>query len=137
MSLDTDAPVELTPISDMPETGPGVLGMAEGQPHLLGSECTECATRFFPSRSICYACMSDSLTDVPLAREGLLYSMTTVHVSATRETPYTIGFIDLRDGVRVLAPISGNPLPELDTVVRLETDDDQWWFGVASTEEKK
>ncbi|MCU1408902.1 MAG: catD5 [Microbacteriaceae bacterium] len=137
MNVETAGPVELQPFADMPETGPNVVGEIDGNPHLIGSECTECRARFFPRRSICFNCMGVSLADVALASEGSLYSVTTVHVSASRETPYTIGFVDLNDGVRVLAPITGYPLPELDTGVRLEADNGQWWFSAVPRAGKK
>jgi uncharacterized OB-fold protein len=136
MNVDSDIPRGLEPLQDMPENGRQVLTTAEGTPRLMGSECSVCRTRFFPARTICFTCMSDDLTDVALAREGSLYSTTAVHVSATRETPYTIGFVDLTDGVRVLSTIATDPLPDLDTTVQLETGNDQWWFGSVSREEK-
>lgn len=40
---------------------------------------------------------------------GRLYSWSTVHVSATRATPYTLGYVDLDGGSRVLAVLDGNP----------------------------
>jgi uncharacterized OB-fold protein len=136
MNVDSDIPRGLEPLQDMPENGRQVLTTAEGTPRLMGSECSVCRTRFFPARTICFTCMSDDLTDVALAREGSLYSATTVHVSATRETPYTIGFVDLTDGVRVLSTIATDPLPDLDTTVQLEAGNDQWWFRSVSQEEK-
>jgi uncharacterized OB-fold protein len=43
---------------------------------------------------------------VELARHGELYSWTVVHAAAAAfSTPYVLGYVDLRDGVRVLGQI--------------------------------
>ena len=38
---------------------------------------------------------------------GWLYTWATVHVSASRPVPYTLGYVDLDDGLRVLALLAG------------------------------
>jgi DUF35 OB-fold domain, acyl-CoA-associated len=45
----------------------------------------------------------------PADAAGRLYSWSTVHVSAARATPYTLGYVDLDGGSRVLAVLDGNP----------------------------
>ena len=45
----------------------------------------------------------------PASATGRLYSWSTVHVSASRATPYTLGYVNLDDGSRVLALLDGNP----------------------------
>jgi benzoylsuccinyl-CoA thiolase BbsA subunit len=45
---------------------------------------------------------------VDLPRQGALYSWTVVHAApAAFATPYVLGYVDLPDGVRVLAQIDG------------------------------
>ena len=43
----------------------------------------------------------------PACATGRLYSWSTVHVSASRPVPYTLGYVDLDDGRRVLAQLDG------------------------------
>lgn len=45
----------------------------------------------------------------PASEAGRLYSWSTVHVAAGRPTPYTLGYVDLDDGLRVLAVLDGDP----------------------------
>lgn len=45
----------------------------------------------------------------PASASGRLCSWSTVHVSASRATPYTLGYVDLDDGLRVLALLDGDP----------------------------
>lgn len=44
----------------------------------------------------------------PACTTGRLYSWSTVHVSASRPVPYTLGYVDLDDGLRVLATLAGD-----------------------------
>jgi hypothetical protein len=56
----------------------------------------------------------------PAGRPGRLYSWSTVHVAAGRATPYTLGYVDLDDGSRVLALLDGDPgVLRIDAPVRL------------------
>lgn len=76
-------------------------------PRLLGSRCTHCRTVSFPSREFCPACSSGT-APIPtaLSPAGTVYSHTTVfQAPAGRKTPYTLAYVDLDDGVRVLAQV--------------------------------
>jgi uncharacterized protein len=44
----------------------------------------------------------------PACATGRLYSWSTVHVSASQPVPYTLGYVDLDDGLRVLARLDGD-----------------------------
>lgn len=93
------------PIADLASPSePCVITGAAGV-RLLGSRCRDCGARFFPTRQVCFACTGRKLEETLLGPEGRLYSYTTVHVAPERMTPYTIGYVDLDEGVRVLAPI--------------------------------
>ncbi|MBC3244977.1 Zn-ribbon domain-containing OB-fold protein [Pseudomonas lurida] len=76
-------------------------------PNLFGSECNQCSIRTFPARSFCPACNSDDVEqDVALANEGTIYSYTVIRQApGGRKTPYTLAYVDLTDGVRVMAQI--------------------------------
>jgi uncharacterized protein len=58
----------------------------------------------------------------PACATGRLYSWSTVHVSASRPVPYTLGYVDLEDGLRVLALLDGDTSElRMDGPVRLVT----------------
>jgi uncharacterized OB-fold protein len=78
-------------------------------PRLRGSRCSACGTATFPIREFCAACNSDVLPEhVPLATDGTIYSYTVIHQApAGRKTPYALAYVDLADGVRVLAQVDG------------------------------
>ena len=96
---------------------------------IRGSECCRCGSRFFPRRATCLSCASRELRDTLLGPRGRLYSFTTVHVSLSRATPYTIGYVDLDEGVRLLTTISGDPSAlSPDIPVRLTGATDRWTF---------
>lgn len=99
---------------------------------LAGSECTACGTRMAGAREVCSTCTSQALETVGLGPDGVLYSFTTIHVSPTSANPYTLGYVDLAQGARVLAPLEG-PLDTLSCgqPVRLVVDGDRWAFGPA------
>ncbi|MQA78855.1 MAG: hypothetical protein GEV10_10335 [Streptosporangiales bacterium] len=100
---------EPLPLDDL--TDPVVLWRAsDGEPaRLLGSRCRTCDARAFPSRSLCFGCLGTDLEPLALGPAGVLYSYSTVRVSASRAVPYTLGYVDLPEGPRVLAELGGDP----------------------------
>lgn len=76
---------------------------------LAGGRCSNCDAQMFPKAFICFSCMSDEVLDEPLAAKGSLYSFTTIHISPTFTTPYSVGYVDLISGVRVLGQLAGDP----------------------------
>lgn len=98
---------------------------------LAGSECPACGQRCFPRRTLCMQCGSGALRDVALANRGRLYSHSAVHVSSRRPVPYTIGYVDLDDGTRVLADLQqvGEDCALDVPVVLQAADDGRWWFA--------
>jgi uncharacterized OB-fold protein len=81
----------------------------DGVPWLCGSRCARCAALTFPARAICHRCAGTNLEPAEIGTDGRLYSWSTVRVSSSRSVPYTIGYVDLPGGVRVLAFIEGDP----------------------------
>jgi len=97
------------PLADLEEAErSGVVSEHNGA-RLRGSRCAQCRARFSPSRRVCFECGGRELEETLLGPGGTLYSYTTVHVSASRPTPYTIGYVDLDEGVRVLSIVEGDP----------------------------
>jgi uncharacterized protein len=73
---------------------------------LVGSECRPCGTRSWPGRAVCQRCGSADLTDVKLARGGVLTTYTTVRVARPPlDAPYVLGHVTLDDGVILYAHV--------------------------------
>lgn len=81
---------------------------ADGTPRLVGSACGACGTKVFPPVHVCPECMSEDVHETDLSTEGSLYSWSVVHVApANWKVPYIAGYVDLADGVRVFAHVTG------------------------------
>ncbi|MEU4313135.1 OB-fold domain-containing protein [Nocardia sp. NPDC024068] len=119
----------LEPLHDLDE----VVALTPDGTELLGSHCDTCDSRFFPRRQLCFECGADTVRDIGLGRTGILYSYTRVELSSSRVTPYTLGYIDLDSGTRVLADISVTEdrlVPDLPVTLTTAADG-TWSFGPA------
>jgi uncharacterized OB-fold protein len=89
---------------------PSLIDATGAAPHLVAGKCKSCGALSFPKAEVCSACLSLELGETHLASEGVLYSFATVH-QAPRNwiVPYHLGYVDLTDGIRVLAHIAGEP----------------------------
>ena len=77
-----------------------------GEPILKGSKCLDCNRILFPARSRCPECLSSNINEIPLGKKGSLYSYTTVYIpSKNFEPPYTVGYVELEEGVRIFGQI--------------------------------
>ena len=111
--------------------GESVRNESDGSVRLVGGRCDDCGTLFFPSAHVCPECMSEAVAAADLANDGTLYSWSVVHVAPRGwNTPYIAGYVDLSDGIRVFAHVTGTDasLLEMDMAVSLTTailgDDD-------------
>jgi uncharacterized OB-fold protein len=84
-------------------------------PHLLGSLCTSCGEYFFPRRFVCAQCLAEGTEEVLLSPRGTLHTWTYVHFplfgskSQQHAGGYGVGQVDLPEGPRVQAVLSGGP----------------------------
>jgi uncharacterized OB-fold protein len=83
-------------------------------PRLLGSRCRACGERFFPRRLVCAKCLHVGTDDVELGPRGRLYTWTWVYFplfnsKRAEEGGYGVGQVDLPEGPRVQAVLSGGP----------------------------
>jgi uncharacterized OB-fold protein len=83
-------------------------------PRLLGSRCEACGEVFFPRRRICARCLGRDTVDVLLGPRGRLYTWTYAHfpLFGSRRADaggYGVGQVDLPEGPRVQAVLSGGP----------------------------
>ncbi|WP_069814160.1 Zn-ribbon domain-containing OB-fold protein [Streptomyces sp. TP-A0874] len=109
--------VDVAPESDLSESA-GIVETSRGR-RLAGSRCTACPALAHPPVHRCVECGEPTST-VALADQGNLYAFTTVRVSSRSTTPYTIGYVDLDDGVRVLSPVSEPQRAHVDGRVAIE-----------------
>ncbi|MGE0626964.1 MAG: Zn-ribbon domain-containing OB-fold protein [Hyphomicrobiaceae bacterium] len=91
-------------------------------PRLVAGKCGKCGALSFPKAAVCPECLSEEITAAHLASEGMLYSFAVVHQAPKGWTvPYALGYVDLPDGIRVLAHIEGDAgALEIDSRVRLD-----------------
>ena len=72
---------------------------------LTGSKCPVCGFTAFPRQEWCEQCShGPGLDAYDVAAAGTIYAFTEVHVAPARfNPPYPLAFVDLDDGLRILA----------------------------------
>lgn len=79
--------------------------LPSGAVTLYGSQCPACGRKYFPLKELCADCL-ETLEKVEVGPYGRIFSYTTVAAdSPAYKAPYTLAFVDLDDGVRLLARI--------------------------------
>lgn len=108
---------------------PGVLvprdRVAGGQ--LVAGHCAACAVTAYPAPDQCPGCLGP-LADQPLRGTGILYSYSVIHIGPSdRAVPYTVGYVDTREGARLFGHVDETDEAALcpDLAVRLELRDDE------------
>ena len=84
---------------------------ADGSPaYLKGYRCRACGQLDFPKLNPCPRCWGEEFEVVPLSRKGKLYSVTDIFVGqAGMKTPYSFGYVDLPEDLRILCQLDGAP----------------------------
>ncbi len=75
---------------------------------LEAAKCTTCGQLSFPPRLICPKCKGRSFETMKLNDEGTLLTFTVIRVASekfSKQTPYAVGIVELKDGVRVTTQI--------------------------------
>lgn len=81
-----------------------------GKPYLKGYRCKSCGQLDFPKLSPCPSCWGEEFDVVPLSRRGKLYSFSDNYIGqAGMKTPYSFGYIDLPEDLRIFAQLEGEP----------------------------
>ncbi len=74
---------------------------------LVGSRCKKCGHVFFPPRLFCVECFGSEMEVHEIGNRGVLYSFTISYAPSAHFTPpYTAGWIEMGEQIRVFAPIS-------------------------------
>ena len=95
---------------------------------LLGCRCEACGQVYFPKTSFCFSCLSEEMVEVKLSRIGTLYSFTRSYLPASHfSPPFTIGWIELPEGIRVFAPIADWERQPLEIGMQMELVIDKLW----------
>lgn len=93
----------------------GLVAHGPDGPRLMGARCEGCATTYFPDRDHCAnpACDAGRMASTLLPARGTLYSYTLQRYMPPPPfrmddwAPYLLGLVDLGEGVRVMAMLSG------------------------------
>ncbi len=81
----------------------------ETDPALSGSRCVPCDQTYFPQKSRCPSCWED-VESIQLSRRGTVYTFAEVRAGPPKfDAPYTIGYVDLPEGVRVFSLLEDDP----------------------------
>lgn len=118
----------LHPIQDLVAPEGGHFKIVAGHVLLIGSRSRSSGSLAFPRREVCLTTGARDMEDMSFGPRGTLYSFATVHVSSSRPVPYTIGYVDFENGVRVLAHVMGDEATlECDMPVELRSDGERWY----------
>lgn len=87
--------------------------LAEGK--LMASRCADCGAMHLPPRAICPKCHSPNMTWAETSGRGKLAGFTVIYIAPTfmieqgfgRDKPYVSGVVELEEGVKVSARITG------------------------------
>jgi len=86
----------------------GLFEEVNGKQTLFGSKCQSCGQIFFPATSVCLNCISPSVQSIHLSHDGKLYTYSTVYMASEHfQPPYTVGWIELPEGIRIFSQIRG------------------------------
>jgi hypothetical protein len=76
---------------------------------IVGTRCTDCGHPSVATAPRCPRCGGESFP-APFGPAGAIWSTTTIHVaSGDLAAPYTLAYVDLDDGPRVLAHVQDGP----------------------------
>jgi uncharacterized OB-fold protein len=93
-----------------------LIGLNNGRPHLLGSQCADCGEVYFPATDNCTRCLCTRMQACDLGRTGVLWSWTVqtflpkapYDSGETEATfrPYGVGYVQMACGIKVEARLT-------------------------------
>jgi uncharacterized OB-fold protein len=88
---------------------------------LVGCECDECGSRWFPKRCVCPNCFGKSLYEKEISRYGEVYSYSILHVASKGfSVPLTIAYVDFPEGLRICGQIENGAQEKLKCAAKIE-----------------
>lgn len=125
------------PFSDLQRSSKDAFEVEDGTVYLKGSISRSSGSKAFPPREVCLETGARDMEAMRFGPFGRLYSYSTIHVSSTRPVPYTIGYVDFENGVRVLAVVEAQQQElECDIQVKLASDGDRWFVTPITANEQ-
>ncbi len=95
--------------TDQHFVAPELIDHRGDTPRLMAGKCADCGALRFPAAAVCGQCLSENMTTTHLSSAGVLYASAVVHQAPKGwDLPYTLGYVDLPEGIRVLAHIAGD-----------------------------
>lgn len=101
---------------------------------LVGSECQNCKTDYFPQRKFCYKCRRrGKVVEKQMPLDGKIFSFSQVHAAPMGhedEAPYYLAIVELSNGVKIMTQIVDSEHKEItfgakvEMVFRKITEDD-------------
>jgi len=94
---------------------------------LMAAKCTECGTVLLPPKPMCTKCLSTNLQWIELEGAGKLLSYTVIYIAPEQFqsiTPYTVGIVELQNGLRLPGMIRGVDPKEIRVGMDLKIDFD-------------
>ncbi len=94
-------------------------GLKEGK--IYATKCTKCGKLHFPPVADCSDCLSSDVEWVELSREAEIETFTHVVIRPTsfqQNKPYTVAIGKLKEGVKVLAWLTGVKMSEVKVGMR-------------------
>jgi uncharacterized protein len=94
-------------VTTSPDPRPQTIADSDGVLRIAGSRCTSCRHPMLVHPPRCSRCLSPVAID-RFGPTGTVWSSTVVRIAVPGRTPpYTLAYVDLTDGPRVLAEVLG------------------------------
>ena len=90
---------------------------------LMAAKCKKCGTEILPPKPMCTKCLSTNLNWIEIEGIGNLLSYTIIHVAPEQfqsMTPYTVGIIEFKNGLRLPGMICDTTSEELKIGMKLK-----------------
>jgi uncharacterized OB-fold protein len=94
---------------------------------LMAAKCNKCGTVLLPPKPMCTKCLSTHLKWIELEGAGKLLSYTVIYIAPEQFqsiTPYTVGIVELQNGLRLPGMIRGVDPKEIRVGMDLKIDFD-------------
>lgn len=82
-----------------------ISGYQVADRHFVGTRCGSCGATQLDAIATCQRCSSSQIEVASFGPEGVLYSFTTIYASGKSPNPYTLAYVDLDAGPRVLGEV--------------------------------
>ncbi|WP_417260637.1 Zn-ribbon domain-containing OB-fold protein [Celeribacter sp.] len=117
------------PIADLNTSAREDFRQTDAGTLLVASRSHSSGEMVFPQRAFCPVTGARDMEPITFGPNGILYSFSTIHVSSSRPTPYTLGYVDFDNGLRVMCHVRCDDVSRLHCDMPVQTDSDaEGWF---------